>query len=520
MTGAAPAARRPVAARAGIAAGRRIRRLTGARGAAESGLAKLVELGVLNAMGDAIVTIALANTLFFAVPTGEARNRVALYLLVTMVPFVVVAPVVGPFLDRFRTGRRWAMGVAMAVRGFLCWVLADAVGHGGWALYPAAFGCLTASKAYIVTRASTVPRLLPERLDLVSANARISLAGSAGGAAAGVVGGSLAFLGNPAWALRAGFVVFVAGTVLCVLLPARTDSAAGEQDVTVLPAAVAGHGRRSRRPRLRDVAPQVEIALRANAGVRAASGLLLIFGAFLLREHPFAGIPAIASAALVGGAAGVGGLAGTAIGTVAGSRRPQAVTRAAPVVIVVAALVAAIWYSPATVAVLGFGAGLSQQLGKLSLDALIQRDVPDRNRSSVFALSETLVQLSWVVGGAIGIVLPLRPHVGLAVIAALAVACLCTLRARRPPQRPGHPAPVGPPPATPPAQPATPTAGRAPTGTVGWLTATGAGPPGRPPEATWSRAGLIPTDPPDPPDEPPTETHSAGSGLTASGRAG
>lgn len=444
MTGATPLSRRPVAARAGIATGRRIRRFTGARGAAASGLAKLVELGVVNAMGDAIITIALANTLFFAVPTGEARNRVALYLLVTMVPFLLVAPVVGPFLDRFRTGRRWAMGVAMATRGFLCWVMADAVGHGGWALYPAAFACLTASKAYIVTRASTVPRLLPERLDLVSANARISLAGSAGAAAAGVVGGSLAFLGNPAWALRAGFVVFVAGTVLCVLLPARADSAEGEQDLGVLPAAVPGRGRRGR-ARLRDVAPQVELALRANAGLRVASGLLLIFGAFLLREHPFPGIRGIWSAALVGGAAGLGGFAGTSIGTFAGSRRPQAVIRAAPAVIGVAALVAGVWYTPVTLAVVGFAVGLAQQLGKLSLDALIQRDIPDRNRSSAFALSETLLQLSWVVGGALGIVLPLRPHAGLAVLALVVVATYAALRFRRwPGRRSAATVPTGP----------------------------------------------------------------------------
>lgn len=410
-----------------MATGRRIRRLTGAQGAAESGLAKLVELGVLNAMGDAIITIALANTLFFAVPSGQARGRVALYLVVTMVPFVLVAPVIGPFLDRFRTGRRWAMGLALFVRGFLCWVMADAIDHGGWQLYPAAFGCLTASKAYIVTRASTVPRLLPERLTLVSANSRISLAGSAGTAAAGVLGGSLAYLGSPAWPLRVGFAVFMAATVLCILLPARADSAEGEQDLEVLPTP----GSRRSRPKLRSVAPQVELALRANAGLRAAAGVLLIFGAFLLREHPFAGVPAIASAALVGGAAAVGALAGTSLGTVVGSRRPQGVVRVAPVIVGLAALVAAVWYTPLTFAVVGFCAGFAQQSGKLSLDALIQRDVPDANRSSVFAVSETIVQLSWVVGGAIAILLPLRPRIGLAVIVALVVLTLVSVATGR-----------------------------------------------------------------------------------------
>ena len=60
-------------------------------------------------------------------PTGEARGQVALFLGLTMLPFAIVAPLIGPFLDRFSHGRRWAIGATMAIRGFLCWVLATAV---------------------------------------------------------------------------------------------------------------------------------------------------------------------------------------------------------------------------------------------------------------------------------------------------------------------------------------------------------------------------------------------------------
>ena len=59
---------------------------------------------------------------------------------------------------------------------------------------------------------------------------------------------------------------------------------------------------------------------------------------------------------------------------------------------------------------LGLTAGLAQSLGKLSLDALIQREIPERRRAGTFARSETLLQLSWVVGGFIGIALPLVPQ--------------------------------------------------------------------------------------------------------------
>ena len=57
----------------------------------------------------------------------------------------------------------------------------------------------------------------------------------------------------------------------------------------------------------------------------------------------------------------------------------------------------------------------------LSLDSLIQRDIPDHTRASAFARSETLLQLSWVVGGFIGIALPLVPQLGLGVAASILV---------------------------------------------------------------------------------------------------
>ena len=145
---------------------RQARRATHAEGAGDSGLSRLIELHAFNGAGDAAVAISLAGTLFFQVPTDQARGQVALFLGLTMLPFAIVAPLIGPVLDRFSHGRRWAIGATMALRAFLCWVLADAVRTGDTvALFPAALGCLVASKAYGVTRAAAVPRLLPRRAD-------------------------------------------------------------------------------------------------------------------------------------------------------------------------------------------------------------------------------------------------------------------------------------------------------------------------------------------------------------------
>jgi hypothetical protein len=70
-------------------------------------------------------------------------------------------------------------------------------------------------------------------------------------------------------------------------------------------------------------------------------------------------------------------------------------------------------------------------LGKLALDALIQREVPDDVRSSAFARSETVLQVAWVVGGGIGISLPIPGAYGLGGAAVgLVVMLVLTLRAR------------------------------------------------------------------------------------------
>ncbi len=58
-------------------------------------------------------------------------------------------------------------------------------------------------------------------------------------------------------------------------------------------------------------------------------------------------------------------------------------------------------------------------LGKIALDVQIQDEIPEQQRTSAFARSETLLQLAWVLGGFIGIAMPLNPTIGLGVLAGL-----------------------------------------------------------------------------------------------------
>ncbi|MEU4926391.1 MFS transporter [Streptomyces yokosukanensis] len=434
-------------------AARGIRRATHAHGAGESGLGKLIELHAVNGAGDVMITVALASTVFFSVPTDEARGRVALYLAITMAPFTVLAPVIGPLLDRLPHGRRAAMAGAMLARALLALVISGAVASGSLELYPAALGVLVASKAYGVVRSAVVPRLLPPRFSLVKANSRVTLAGLLATGVAAPVAAGLHKVGDP-WPLYGAFAIFVAGTFLSFSLPPKVDSARGE-DVALLAADERHlHGPRrkalkerreqgeqgeqgeereqkepGRRPGLRTVGPAVTHALGANAGLRCLSGFLIFFLAFLLREHPLTGESAAVSLGIVGVSAGVGNALGTAVGAWLKSRAPEIIIVTVVAVVLGTAIVAALFFGAFLVACLAAVAGFGQALAKLALDALIQRDVPELVRTSAFARSETLLQMAWVFGGAVGIVLPLNGRLGLLIGAAfVAVGWLATLK--------------------------------------------------------------------------------------------
>src|SRR2546423_11037210 len=53
-----------------------------------------------SAAGDALVALALADSVFFSLKPGAARTHVALYLGLTMAPLAVAGPLLVPLLDR------------------------------------------------------------------------------------------------------------------------------------------------------------------------------------------------------------------------------------------------------------------------------------------------------------------------------------------------------------------------------------------------------------------------------------
>ena len=53
------------------------------------------------------MVVALADSFFFDVDPSGARSKVLGFLLVSFAPFLVLAPFIGPAIDRVRGGRRF-----------------------------------------------------------------------------------------------------------------------------------------------------------------------------------------------------------------------------------------------------------------------------------------------------------------------------------------------------------------------------------------------------------------------------
>ncbi|MGH3068378.1 MAG: MFS transporter, partial [Streptosporangiaceae bacterium] len=182
---------------------------------------------------------------------------------------------------------------------------------------------------------------------------------------------------------------------------------------------------------LRSVGPVVGEAMRGNAALRAFSGYMIFFLAFLLRTVHFPGVSDKLALAEMIAAAAAGGFIGTAIGATLKARAPHLILFVLLCTSTVITAACAAFFGLWAALVVALVAAFSQVLAKLALDSIVQREVREEVRSSTLAASETIHQLAWVAGGLAGLLMSITdsgvaglavPAAGLAVTAALLVA--------------------------------------------------------------------------------------------------
>jgi hypothetical protein len=460
-----------------------VHRITGARGADRTGLATLIEMTAVSGAADAFVTVALAGTIFFSTSVDQARGRVVLFLIITMAPFAVLAPFIGPALDRIQQGRRFVLAGTMLTRGLLCYAMSANVAN-SVTLLPAAFGILVLQKAGGVVKASVTPRLLPADLTLVTANARSGLISLAASTAAAGLAAGVQVAGGAAWTLRVGTLIYLGAMILAFRLPEQIDVptvSPGAAPAAAMPAPVgepptrpdmpgqtrpdmprptlplppgeppsangsangsasgAAKGHHGRWRTLANVGPVVAEAMTVNAVLRAFSGYILFLLAFLLRSvdlgtvfgHAVSHNFALGALAL---GVTVGSLGSMILGSFFKGRAPQlimfSVLIVAPVVTAVCAWAFGLWAAVLVMATAIFCASLA----KLGQDSIVGREIGDEIRSSTFAVSETINAVANVAGSLAGVLVSMlnNGQVGLSIAAGgLAVATVLLVGRRR-----------------------------------------------------------------------------------------
>jgi hypothetical protein len=364
---------------------RAVRRLRSDAATPEFG--RLLTYQALGAAGDALVAIALAGSLFFSVPPAEARDRVALYLLLTMAPFAVVAPFLAAFLDRRRGGMRASLVIAAIGRAVLAWLMSTRIES--LLLFPIAFGVLMLSRATQVIRGALLPQLIPEDHSFVNANASLSRASALAGIAASLPGLALLQWPGVGTELWLAVVVYAIGIVPAFRLPKI-------------------RGKRDEGERLgaRKWARSVTIrqAVVAAAGIRFLAGFLVFHLAFALRREDFGSI----GLGVLVGAAATGGLCGALLAPRLKRRlKEEGILVTALVLAGASGLLVGWWFNAVTASLLVFAFGVTSGTAKVAFDSIVQREIPEAARGWAFARYESGLQFAWVLGA----LTPLLPSI-------------------------------------------------------------------------------------------------------------
>jgi MFS family permease len=369
---------------------------------ASPGFRGLMAVRLAGQLGDGLFQAALFSAVFFnpehATSAGQAAGSFAVFLL----PYSVVGPFAGVFLDRWR--RQRILVNANLLRAGVLTVFAVFLGlQGPRALTVVVLALLVVSgNRFILSGLSAALPHVVEARYLVTANSFSTTLG--GGAAA--VGGALAVglrellgdddLGAARITLVAAFVYVGAGLLarrLGVDELGPEHPPLHEHVLTALAGVARGVAQGARHVRDRGQAGR---ALAAIAAHRFFYGLSFI-GALLLYtdrgalHRGFSGLSEVIVASVVGGL--LAALVTPRITRRLGTQRWIAI------VFAVAAVVEAAFgtpYTHETFLVAAFFLGFAAQASKICVDTLVQEAIDDDFRGRVFSFYDTLFNLSFV----------------------------------------------------------------------------------------------------------------------------
>ena len=366
---------------------------------------RLARVQAVSAAGDGCLAVALAVSVFFGLTPTAARPKVLLFLIITCIPFVVVAPMIGPLVDRLAGGRRLVMQIVALLRAVTLLLMAfhlDDV-----LLYPIAFAALVLQKTQGISKSALVPSVVLDEADLVEANSKLGLISGVFGFVGAALAGLVRTLVGIEAALVVGSVLFVAAFVMATLLPSEVVAAK--------------RATAAERAELRSAG--ITLAASAMALLRASVGFCFFLLAFWLRTKD-------AGRVLVGVAISmvtIGVMIANAIAPYVRKHiREEPIFIGALGLTAVAGILATLFGGVGAGVLLALIVNFSAALARLAFDSIVQRDAPDANQGRAFAQFETKFQLAWVLGGLPPVIFTPPGEVGFAIVGLIALFSVVT----------------------------------------------------------------------------------------------
>jgi hypothetical protein len=360
-----------------------------------AGYSKFRRLAITHALmmaADAAMVVALADSLFFSIEPDAAREQVLLFLVLSFAPFLVLAPLIGPALDRVAGGRRAAIMFIAACRIVLCFVMIAVIDN--LALFPVVFASLVLQKSYGVCKSALVPSVVRNESELVEANSKL-----------GLISGMVGFVA----VFPAAIIQLTPAGSRGTLVYSALLFGAGLIAASFLSADVVARHEASRDETVQLHSPSVRSGAIAMILLRGAVGFVLFLIAFALKQEG-------ASTGWFGIALGLAAL-GTVVGNASAPRlrrhaSEKTMLTGALVLAAVAAALAAVGGGTAALVGLAFVANLAAAVGRLGFESTLQRDAPQANRGRAIATFETRFQLSWAAAAVIPVMISISDRVG------------------------------------------------------------------------------------------------------------
>lgn len=351
---------------------------------------------MLGQAGDGLAQITFAQLVFFDVGKGASPGRVAGVLAATLLPFTLVGPVAGVFIDRW--DRRRTLVAVSAVRALVA-VPATALAVAGVARATevGAYVCLvlllSCSRFILSGKAAVLPRLVPQE-DLVEANALSGVSGMVLEFAAAVVGAMFVQLSMPAGFVLA-MVCYVASGGLFLRLPSVGETGAGHVRLLGQLRAVAADFRTGLGVVVRQATVRRPVgAVGLHRFLLGAGFVLLVLVADSQYQLQASGY------GLALGVTGLAAFAGTVAAPELGRRyQPEALLPLAFLPPAVAALATGFVPTLGTLLATLAVASVSFQVLKVLSDALLGREAADAVRGRVFSVYDAVYNIGFVLAG-------------------------------------------------------------------------------------------------------------------------